>query len=71
MNATQREDGQWRSISNEELYRNQRLIGAIYTSELAQRLQALGYEITRTDEKGNFEVAFSTSASAGLRSSRH
>lgn len=57
MNATQREDGQWRSISNEELYRNQRLIGAIYTSELAQRLQALGYEITRTDEKGNFEVA--------------
>lgn len=57
MNATQRDDGQWRSISNEELYRNQRLIGAIYTSELAQRLQKLGYELKRTDVKGNFEVA--------------
>lgn len=57
MNATKREDGQWRSLTNEEIYKAQRVIGAIYTSELADRLQALGYELTRSDEKGNFEIA--------------
>ena len=57
MNATKREDGQWRSLTNEEIYNAQRVIGAIYTSELADRLQALGYDIRRTDEKGNFEIA--------------
>lgn len=57
MNATKREDGQWRSLTNEEIYNAQRVIGAIYTSELADRLQALGYDLRRTDEKGNFEIA--------------
>ena len=57
MNATRREDGQWRSLANEEIYGAQRVIGAIYNAELAERLQALGYELTRSDEKGNFEIA--------------
>ncbi len=57
MNATRREDGQWRSLTNDEIYNAQRVIGAIYTSELADRLQAVGYDIRRTDEKGNFEIA--------------
>ena len=57
MNATKREDGQWRSLANEEIYGAQRVIGAIYNAELADRLQALGYELTRSDEKGNFEIA--------------
>lgn len=57
MNATKREDGQWRSLTNEEIYNSQRVIGAIYTSELASRLQGLGYELQRTDDKGNFEIA--------------
>jgi len=57
MNATRREDGQWRSLSNEEIYSAQRVIGALYNAELAERLQGLGYELTRSDEKGNFEIA--------------
>ncbi|MEN9904927.1 MAG: hypothetical protein RLZZ555_1492 [Pseudomonadota bacterium] len=57
MNATRREDGQWRSLSNEEIYSAQRVIGAIYNAELAERLQALGYGLSRSDEKGNFEIA--------------
>lgn len=57
MNVTRRKDGQWRSLTNDELFNAQRAILAIYTSELADRLQALGYELTRTDEKGNFEIA--------------
>ncbi len=56
MNATKREDGQWRSLTNDEIYKNQKVVGAIYTGELADRLQKLGYELQRTDERGNFEV---------------
>ena len=56
MNATRREDGQWRSLTNEALYEEQRVIGAIYNAELASRLQSLGYQLERTDAKGNFEV---------------
>lgn len=57
MNMTKREDGQWRSVSNDDIYLSQRTIGAIYTSELANQLQMLGYEIQRTGDKGNFEIA--------------
>ena len=57
MNATKREDGEWRSLTNDEIYKAQRVIGAIYTAELADRLQALGYSLERTDDKGNFEIS--------------
>ena len=56
MNATKREDGEWRSLTNDEIWKAQRVVGAIYTGELASKLQELGYELRRTDEKGNFEV---------------
>ena len=56
MNATMRDDGQWRSLHNDALYTDQKAIGAIYNSELASRLQKAGYELTRTDDKGNFEI---------------
>lgn len=56
MNATRREDGEWRSVTNDEIYKAQRTIGAIYTGELAAKLQEQGYELRRTDEKGNFEI---------------
>jgi len=57
MNATKREDGEWRSLTNDEIYKAQRVIGAIYNAELADRLQSLGYELHRTDDRGNFEVS--------------
>lgn len=57
MNATLRDDGQWRSLTNDEIYKAQRVIGAIYNAELADRLQVLGYELRRTDDRGNFEIA--------------
>jgi len=57
MNATRRADRQWRSLSNDEIFKAQRTLGAIYMGELAGELQSLGYELRRTDEKGNFEVA--------------
>ena len=55
MNMTQREDGQWRALSNEELFNNKMLIGQIYRNELAKNLKEIGYSI-QSDNKGLFEI---------------
>jgi len=44
-NLTESEDGKTHAIQPQELYRSQQYATAIYRSELAQRLQQLGYEI--------------------------
>ncbi len=45
LNMVQRPDGEWRSVTNEQLYWNKMVAGAIYRAELAFHLQKLGYEI--------------------------
>ena len=45
LNCTQLENGKWRALSNEELYNNKMLLGAIYRNELAYEARKLGYEI--------------------------
>jgi conjugative relaxase-like TrwC/TraI family protein len=57
MNATERGDGKWRALSNEELFRHTKLIGAAYRAGLARELQLLGYQIRLTDREGGFELA--------------
>ncbi len=57
MNMTERGDGQWRALSNEELFKHTKLIGAAYRADLARELQLLGYEIRLTDKEGSFELA--------------
>jgi conjugative relaxase-like TrwC/TraI family protein len=55
LNCTQLENGKWRALTNEELYNNEMLLGAIYRNELASEARKLGYEIeTRPD--GLFEI---------------
>jgi len=56
LNVTQRKDGQWRSVDNEAMFKEQRLMHQIYLSELARAAKALGYEIT-TGKHGNPELA--------------
>ena len=51
------EDGKWRSMSNEALYRQQKLIGIIYRSELAHSLSKMGYGIQKSHSDGRFEIA--------------
>jgi conjugative relaxase-like TrwC/TraI family protein len=46
-NVTERENGQTRSLQPRELYASQHYATAIYRTELATRLQQLGYEIER------------------------
>ena len=55
-NATQTEDGVWRSLSNELIYKHQALLGSIYDSELAGNLRALGYRL-ETGQDGKWEIA--------------
>lgn len=55
-NATQLDDGRWRSIANELIYKHQKLLGAIYDSELAANLRGLGYRLESTQE-GRWEIA--------------
>jgi conjugative relaxase-like TrwC/TraI family protein len=57
LNVTQRGDGEWRALDNEPLYRNKMLLGALYRSELAREVQALGYEVRVTHGDGRFELA--------------
>lgn len=56
LNMTQRKDGKWRALSNEDIFRVQHEVDAIYKSELAKELQALGYDIRLIDDAGAFEL---------------
>src|SRR5579884_1494307 len=46
-NMTERENGETRALQPRELYRSQQFATAVYRSELALRLETLGYEITQ------------------------
>ena len=56
-NMVRGEDGKWRSMANESLYANQKLIGMLYRNELAAGLGKLGYDIEKTHADGRFEIA--------------
>ncbi|WP_338337944.1 MobF family relaxase (plasmid) [Xanthomonas citri pv. bilvae] len=56
LNMTQRADGAWRALSNEDIFRVQHEVDALYKAELARGLQALGYAIRMVDDQGNFEL---------------
>ena len=55
MNATQGEDGSWRSLEPRAIYQLQKQIGAIYRQELALKVRELGYEI-ETAKESMFEI---------------
>lgn len=55
-NATMTESGHWRSISNELIYKHQKLLGNIYDSALAANLREKGYRLESTQD-GRWEIA--------------
>ncbi len=59
LNLTRRADGQWRSIENAEMFKEQRLMYETYLSELAKGANDLGYGIT-IGKHGNPELAHIT-----------
>lgn len=68
-NMTQRSDGQWRAISNEDMLRNVKMVGAFYRAQLASEVQKLGYELRET-QKGQWELASVSDKAIDLFSSR-
>ena len=56
-NMVQGEDGKWRTMVNDGLYRNKMAIGAVYRAELARGLKDLGYGIEKTHPDGRFEIS--------------
>ncbi|MBT2304015.1 conjugative relaxase [Variovorax paradoxus] len=56
MNLTRRSDGEWRALSNEDMLRNVKVVGAFYRATLAEELKALGFDLRET-RKGGWELA--------------
>jgi conjugative relaxase-like TrwC/TraI family protein len=56
-NVTQRPDGAWRALKNDQLYAENKLLGALYHNELRTRVAALGYGIDNSGKNGMFEIA--------------
>lgn len=56
MNMTQRADGKWRALFNDDIFKVQHEVDAMYKGQLALELRELGYEIRVLDGKGNFEL---------------
>ncbi|NBD15488.1 MAG: relaxase domain-containing protein [Cyanobacteria bacterium] len=70
MNATQGEDGKWRTLSNEAFYKNKILLGQIYRQELARACMEMGYEIEH-HPKELFEIKGYTREQLEAFSKRH
>ncbi len=69
LNATRKENGQWRSLESHHLYLAQKEAGLAYRQSLAAQLRELGYEIQRMPD-ANFEVVGVTDASLSEFSKR-
>lgn len=56
MNATQDKNGDWKSLSMDNIYKNQSVIKEVFKSELAKNLKDAGYGIN-VNSKGDIEIA--------------
>lgn len=70
INATQRPDGQWRALEQTDFYRQQKLMGALYRTELALEAQKLGYQVRLTNNDGRFELSHINAVQIAAFSSR-
>lgn len=55
MNLTQRRDGRWVALANEDMLKSVKVVGAYYRAQLAQYLTNMGYDIRAT--RNGFEMA--------------
>jgi conjugative relaxase-like TrwC/TraI family protein len=68
-NMTERENGQTRALQERSLFQSQHYVTSVYRSELAMRLQRLGYEI-ETGKHGQPEIKGYTQEYLGASSPR-
>lgn len=50
------EDGKWTALTNEQIYNNKMLIGAVYRNALGQNLEKIGYDVERVGHNGITEI---------------
>lgn len=55
-NATERPDGSWRALKNDQLFQENTLIASIYHAQLRVELNKLGYATELTGKHGTFEI---------------
>ena len=55
-NAVLDDDGKWRTMANEKIYKGSKRIDAFYLAALARELERLGYWLRKTDSDGGFEI---------------
>ena len=56
MNMVQLANGEWRSLSSEEIFNHKMVAGVVYRNQLAIELMKIGYELVQIDAQGNFEI---------------
>lgn len=56
MNATKDQDGNWKSLNSDQLFKSQAVILQTYKQELAHNLKEQGFGVN-FDSKGNFEIS--------------
>ncbi len=60
LNVALTSKGGWRCFDARRLYRQQKLVGAVYRAELAKRVVELGFDIRIENADGRFELAHIT-----------
>lgn len=70
LNATRRDDGQWRSLHATPLFDHKMAAGNVYRAALAIALQKAGFEIEQTHADGRFEITAVPEAVAASFSKR-
>lgn len=56
LNVTQRDDGAWRSLHNDKLFKESTLIGSVYHAFFRAGLEKIGYQTEIVGKHGSFEV---------------
>ncbi|MBA3898208.1 MAG: conjugative relaxase, partial [Sphingomonadaceae bacterium] len=56
-NMTRMPNGDWRSLHNGQLWRNNTVLGSVYNAALRENIEKLGYKIELTGKHGSFEIA--------------
>lgn len=71
LNATKDEDGTWRALESEQIFKHMKLAGAVYQAELRNLTQELGHDVRDGDTLNTFEIAAVPAAALVLHSSRN
>jgi len=57
MNMTRREDGEWRALRNDGLFKHKEMISNVYKAELARELERQGFQLRYNHKNNTFDMA--------------